>query len=110
MVFKESGRHLVEAAPPVATAPAPGRRCHWAGCDRKHARYGACRRDSRRLVSMGAVGTDPDTWPAAWEAYQQELGDLAIWNGQANLGLSRTGPRPMLTLKEWRVLRRRADQ
>ena len=59
---------------------------------------------------MGAVGTDPYSWPAAWEAYQRELGNLAVWNGQANLGLSRVGPRPMLTLKEWRVLRRRTDQ
>tara|TARA_R110000868_G_scaffold371900_2_gene635668 strand:+ start:1432 stop:1611 length:180 start_codon:yes stop_codon:yes gene_type:complete len=59
---------------------------------------------------MGAVGTDPDTWPSAWEVYQQELDDLAAWNGRAHLGLGRAEPRPMLTLKEWRALRRKADQ
>lgn len=103
---------LKEVAPAAARAPvarAPSKRCQWAGCDRKHARYGACQRDSRRLVSMGAVGTDPDTWPSAWEVYQRELDDLAAWNGQVHRGLGRAESRPMLTLKEWRVLRRKAD-
>lgn len=109
-------RATTKAAPPKSkAAPAPrpppvrrvvaGRLCQWPGCERRHAKRGACSRDYRRLVTMEALDTDPATWPGLWEAYQLELAELASFNGRAHTGLSIHDKRPALTLAQWRKLR-----
>lgn len=49
--------------------PKVARLCSWPGCDRKLELHGCCRRDARRVADMGAVGTDPATWAALWDAH-----------------------------------------
>jgi hypothetical protein len=53
---------------------------------------------------MDAVGTTPAEWPAMWEEREQELAELAAWNGAAHRGLPRKGPRPVLSLDQWRAM------
>jgi len=89
------------AARPVVRAV---RLCQWADCDRRHEKHGCCRRHAHRLAIMDAVGTAPAEWPAMWEAREQELSELAAWNGAAHRGLPRKGPRPVLSLAEWRAM------
>lgn len=83
------------------------RYCLWPGCDRHHATKGACRMHFRRLENMSAVGSAPDTWPAMWENYQEELAELAIWNGAMHHGIARGAPTAALTLAQFRALRKR---
>ena len=78
--------------------------CQWEGCDRKHEKHRCCRRHAHRLATMGALGTPAAEWPAMWEAREQELAELAMWNGAAHRGLPRRGPRPVLSLAEWRAM------
>lgn len=91
--------------PPPVRRVVAGRMCQWPGCERKHAKRGACSRDYRRLVTMEALDTEPATWPERWESYQMELAELASFNGRAHTGLSIHDKRPALTLAEWRRLR-----
>ena len=57
------------AATKLPPPPKVARLCSWPGCDRKHDLHGCCRRHAHRLGLMGAVSTDPATWPALWEAH-----------------------------------------
>ena len=57
------------AATKLPPPPKVARGCSWPGCDRKHGLHGCCRRHAHRLGLMGAVGTDPATWAALWEAH-----------------------------------------
>ena len=92
--------------PPVVKTrtPCPPKLCAWPGFDRPHSSHGACRRDSRRLADMGVIGTDPSTWEERWSDYRAELAALHSWNGRAHLGLPRVGPRPMLSMEQFRAL------
>jgi len=89
--------------PPLRVA-GPPRYCEWPGCGERHARHRACHRDARRLLTMARVGTDPATWPEAWEEHLADLGSLAAWNGAAHAGLAKRTQRPALTLRQWRAL------
>lgn len=96
---------VVDAAWAARPKPTAARRnCQWEDCDRQHAKHGACRRHAHRLAIMGAVGTPPETWPALWAAREEELAELAAWNGAAHRGLPRKGPRPVLSLEQWRAM------
>jgi hypothetical protein len=87
--------------------PCPPKMCRWPGCDRPHSSHGACRRDSRRLADMGAIGTDPATWEERWSDYRAELAGLAAWNGAVHRGLGKFERRPTITLEQYRAMVRR---
>ena len=71
----------------AARVKPPAPRCRWPGCERPHAMRGGCYMHIRRVDSMGGRGTEPETWPAQWEAYQVVLGDVYAANGAARKGL-----------------------